>query len=447
MADLRPWAADPEPVAADRSEVRSAIVRFLLMGLAALVVVAVPVSIWIMAAAEQNALTNARAATQRLADMAVGPLVTGRLLAQPPDPNAIRELDERLTPWIRSGGVVRFKVWDPNGRIVYSDVPKLIGRRFDLRDEAQAVLAGGTGRVTVERRSEIDHEFDGNAGELVEVYVLSKGQGGQPLLFEAYYDVAQVRAEQARVLGAMAPVVLLALGVLQFAQLIPAVALARRIQAAQVSRRKLLQRSIDASDLERRRIAGDLHDEVIQDLAGLAYAMEAEEIRSGPSQRPLFAQARSILQDNVRTLRAMTRELYPADLEELGLCAALDRLADPLREAGIDVTVRGVGGHTLPRDTATMLYRVGREALLNALKHAGAGSVDLSLDEEDHHTVLRVHDDGCGFDAAAAAPDGHFGLQIIRDTIEEAGGSLQVVSHPGGGTFIEARLATPVRVG
>jgi signal transduction histidine kinase len=446
MADRRRFEAEPEAFEADRSEVRSAIIRFLLMGAAALLVVAVPVSFWILAEAKQHALANARTATQQLADTVMGPHVTDQLAAQQPDPATIRMLDERLAPWVHRGTIMRIKVWDSTGRIVYSDVKTLIGQRFPLGRWPLAVLASGEGRATLETQSQHDHEFESNFGELVEVYVRENGIDRRPLLFEAYYGASRVRAEQAQVLGDMSPAILMALAVLQFAQLVPAIALARRIQATQASRRRLLQHSIDASALERRRIARDLHDEVIQDLAGLSYALEAEEMRAAPSHRHLFTQARSILQDNVRTLRAMTRELYPADLEELGLSAALDRLADPLRQAGIEVIVRGDGVGPLPRDAAAMLYRAGREALLNIVKHAGAGRVSLTLDEEDNHTVLTILDDGRGFETASGAPEGHLGLRILKDTIEEAGGSLEVVSRPGEGTRVEVRLASPARV-
>lgn len=121
--------------------------------------------------------------------------------------------------------------------------------------------------------------------------------------FEADYDDDEVRAEQASVLFGMAAPFLLALGVLQLAQLFPAVRLARRIQAHEAARSRLLRRAIEASELERQRIARDLHDEVIQDLSGLSYVLESEERHGPQAQRALFADARRILQDNVRSLR------------------------------------------------------------------------------------------------------------------------------------------------
>lgn len=413
--------------------------RFLLTGLLVMTLIATPVAFWIRAEAENHALDNAQRITQRLADYAVSPLINDRLIAG--DPAAIEELDVRLKPWLERGAVLRIKVWDGDGRIIYSDVPSLIGQQFDLPAPALGLLAGASGTTSLEDQQGLENEYEADSGELVEVYVGSLAATGAPLIFEAYYDDDGVREEQTRVLLAITPIFLLAFGVLQLAQLIPAVRLARRIQAHEVSRRKLLQYAIEASDLERRRIARDLHDEVIQDLAGLSYAMEAEEKRGAASQRPLFGRVRSILQENLRTLRAMTSELYPPDLDTLGLPAALTRLAESLREQGIDVALQVPDNYEMDRDHAVMLYRVAREVLTNTVKHAHANSVHLSLLREDGSTVLTIRDDGRGFNPEDGSPEGHLGLRLMHDTIREAGGSLQVLSGGGCGTSVIATLS------
>ncbi|MHA7276890.1 sensor histidine kinase [Arthrobacter sp. HLT1-21] len=433
----RPPAA--KETVAERSKVRSAVGQFLLTGLLVMVLIATPVAFWIRAEAESHALDNAQLITQRLADYAVSPLITAQLIAG--DPAAIEELDTRLKPWLERGNVRRIKVWDRDGRIVYSDVPSLIGQRFDLPGPGPGLLAGADGTASLENQQELENEYEADSGELVEVYVTSAAATGEQLVFEAYYDDEGVREEQALVLLAIAPIFLLAFGVLQMAQLIPAVRLARRIQAHEVSRRKLLQYAIEASDLERRRIARDLHDEVIQDLAGLSYAMESEEKRGVVSQRLLFGRVRSILQENVRTLRAMTSELYPPDLDKLGLPAALTRLAESLREQGIDVALQVPENCEMDRDHAVMLYRVAREVLTNTVKHAQANTVHLSLLKKDTSTVMTIRDDGRGFNPEDGSPDGHLGLRLMHDTIREAGGSLQVLSGGGRGTSVIATLS------
>ncbi|WP_242702034.1 sensor histidine kinase [Arthrobacter cavernae] len=422
--------------AAEHREISSAVAKFLLAGVLAFVLVAIPVAFWIRAAAEQHALNNARDQTQGLADHVIAPLITDQLLAR--EPAALELLDKRLEPWLAGGGVARIKVWDAQGRVVYSDAESLIGQLFEHEEWARLLLEGGPATVSLATQDEAENEFEAHSGELVEVYARSVAQSGAPMIFEAYFDGQQVRREQEAVLMGMIPPMLLSLSVLQLAQLIPAVRLARRIQVHQAARNDLLRCVIEASDLERRRIATELHDEVIQVLSGLAYSLESEERRGPPAQRAVFANARMLLQDNVRALRAMTSELYPADLEELGMKASLLRLETPLLERGIALTVDIPDKLVLDRDRAALVYRVAREALLNASKHSSAQSVGIRIQQLSQRTQITVEDDGLGFSPNTAPPEGHFGLKILRDTIHQAGGVLAIRSAPGAGTSVTA---------
>lgn len=424
------------PEVTERREVRAAIARFLTVGFLALVLVATPVAFWIWAEAEQHALANARDMTQRMANNVVGPLITSQLLAQ--DPAALESLDQRLAPWLANGHVMRIKVWDEHGRVVYSDVKSLIGQEFEQEEWARLLLAGGPATATLESQTAEENEYEAGSGELVEVYVLSTSQTGAPMIFETYSSGEGVRREQQAVLVGMIPPTLLSLAVLQVAQLIPAVRLARRIQDHQAMRTALLRNAIEASDQERRHIASELHDEVIQDLSGLAYALESEERRGPPSLGPVFSNARTMLQNDVRILRAMTSELYPPDLDELGLEASLMRLEAPLVERGIAFTVDIPDKLVLDRDHTVLAYRAAREALVNATKHSSAHSVAIRIRQTSRQTQITVSDDGVGFDPDEPRPEGHFGLRILGDTIRQAGGSLAIRSAPGAGTSVTA---------
>lgn len=440
MEGRHPGAASPATSSArgiaERREVRAAVARFLIVGFVALVLVATPVAFWIRAAAERHALDNARDITQRLADNVVGPLITDRLLAG--DPAALELLDQRLEPWLAESGVTRIKVWDEHGRVVYSDVESLIGMEFEQEEWARELLEGGPATATLEPQDGEENAYEVDSGELVEVYARSSSQSGAPMIFETYSPGDGVRREQAAVLMGMIPPMLLSLAVLQLAQLIPAVRLARRIQVHQAARNAMLHLAIQASDHERRQIASELHDEVIQDLSGLAYALESVENRGPAEQGPVFRKARTMLQDNIRTLRAMTSELYPPDLDELGLKSSLTRLEAPLVERGIRLTVEIPDKLELDRDRAVLLYRVAREALVNAAKHAAANSVMVRIRQAGEITHILVADDGLGFDPAQRCPEGHFGLRILGDTVRQAGGALEVRSTPGVGTTVTA---------
>ncbi|MDQ1581083.1 MAG: two-component system, NarL family, sensor kinase [Microbacteriaceae bacterium] len=427
-----------EDGAVERSEVRAAVIRFLFIGLVTLVAISVPVALWIRGQAERHTLAAAIQRTHQLADHAIDQLITDELLAG--DPASLRKLDDRLERWVAGDYVVRVKVWDPTGLVVYSDLPSLIGRTFPLPRWSTDLLAGGADRALFGTEHRLDNAQDFALGELVEVNVRTTDASGRPLIFEAYFDDEAVHAEQLALVREIIPAFALSLIALQLGQLLPAVRLARRIQANEVSRRRLLQHAIAASDHERGRIARELHDEVIQDLAGLSYALEAEEVHGSPGERRLFGRARTILQRNLGTLRAMTTELYPPDFARLGLAEALLRLTAPLAGQGIKAIVSLPERIELDQDRAAILYRVAREALTNTVKHAAAGVAELTLTQDDAYTRLTVRDDGRGFDPESASPDGHLGLRIMRDTLRVVGGDLSITSHTGEGTTVVVTL-------
>ncbi|MFC8038035.1 sensor histidine kinase [Paenarthrobacter sp. NPDC057355] len=434
-----------EPSTAARREVQAAVARFLTAGFVALILVATPVIFWIRAEAEQHALANARDMTQRLADNVVGPLITTELLAR--DHAALELLEQRLAPWLATGTVTRIKVWDEHGTVVYSDMDSLIGQQFEQEEWARKLLQGGPATATLENQTEQENLYESASGELVEVYVRSRSVSGAPMIFETYSSGENVRREQHAVLMSMIPPMILSLAVLQLAQLFPAVRLARRIQKHQAAKHALLQYAIEASDQERRRVAGELHDDVIQDLSGLAYALESEERRGPPDLRPVFSNARLMLQNTVRTLRAMTNELYPPDLQRLGLRSSLTQLTAPLVARGITLTMDLPEQLIADRERAVLMYRVVREALVNATKHSSATSIHVRISQSDRVTKITVSDNGHGFEPNVEGYEGHYGLRILGDTIKHAGGTLDVRSSPGAGTIIHVTLAGPSQPG
>ncbi len=441
-----PDAGEPTPGtgtrgAQDRHEVRAAVARFLTAGLVALVLVAVPIVLWVRAEAERHALANARDVTQRLADNVVGPLISDKVLAR--EPAALEHLGQRLAPWLSETGVTGIKVWDEHGRVVYSDAGSFGRRSVEQDQRARRLLAGGPATATLASRTAEDDAHEDGPGERVEVYVRSASQSGAPMIFETYSSGEGVRREQRAVLMGVMPPVLLALAALQLTQLVPAVRLARRIQAHRAARTALLRCAIESSDQERRRIAGELHDEVIQDLSGLAYALESEERCGPPGMQPVFRNARTMLQANLRTLRAMTTELYPPDLAELGLEAAVLRLQAPLAERGTSLTVEIPETLVLDRDRAALLFRVAREALANVAKHSSARSVALRIRQAGRMSEIRIADDGVGFDPGEVRAECHLGLRILADTVHQAGGTLDVRSVPGAGTSVTATFGAP----
>jgi len=200
--------------------------------------------------------------------------------------------------------------------------------------------------------------------------------------------------------------------------------------------------TVAAADHERRRLAQDLHDDVIQDLSGVGYALSSLGDHIDAKNRPVVERIADIVRRDVERLRAMVTGLYPRDLDPQSLARSLSELGSSLREAGARVEIEVDEHLALDETTATLVYRVTRECLHNAEKHANPQNVDVRLEAggAGTSTVLTVVDDGRGFEPTAEPPAGHFGLRLIRDTVAEAGGTLLIDSLVGRGTRIELSL-------
>ena len=222
--------------------------------------------------------------------------------------------------------------------------------------------------------------------------------------------------------------------------------MAGRLRRGQAQRELLLQRAIDASDLERRRIAGDLHDGVVQDMVGVAYELSAQAGRvEDPTAASALRDGASLARDSVRALRALLPDIYPPALHRTGLAAALEDLATTTSARGLPTSVRIDDSLELPEPMERLLFRAAQEALRNAAAHSGASAVAASVALVDGTARLEVADDGRGFDRAVLDErpgEGHFGLQLIGDLVRDAGGRAEIDSAPGRGTVV--RVEVPV---
>jgi two-component system, NarL family, sensor kinase len=412
--------------------VRHAILRFLAAGLVVLLVVTVPVTLWVRQVSHDIVVQDALELTQRLADYAVTPAIIDDLQAG--DPAALSHVEDGLAPWATDETILRVKIWSPEGKVLYSDVPELIGKTFELEPWAKELLAGGPPTVSVGVQAEEENIYEAGTGELVEVYVASHANERMPLLVEVYFDDEVLLGPQHHILLGMTPVLLIAMAVLQGAQLVPGIRLARQVQARQRERQAILQHAIEAGERERARLAGALHDDILQDLAGLAYTLEpAGHTVSGPD-RGLDPGA--VLRNSIVKLRAVTSDLYSSPLNADSLPSALGILAERSRNQGIASVVRIDRDPGLNAAQATACHRIAREAMANIIKHAGADTVHLSLVRRGGETTLSISDDGASFDTDAPAAPGHLGLRMMVDVAESVGTRLRMRSEPGRGTQI-----------
>jgi len=206
--------------------------------------------------------------------------------------------------------------------------------------------------------------------------------------------------------------------------------------------RDSLRRVVEAQELERRRLARELHDETGQALTSILLGLKALEERiDDPSSRAATAELRELVVSTLQDVRRLAVELRPSALDDFGLVAALERLTASFSEqTGIAVDFQtALADERLPEDVETALYRIVQESLTNVVKHARARRVSILLARKNSAVKAVVEDDGQGFDPAEQADDG-FGLVGMRERLALLGGRLEIESGRGGGTTVAAEV-------
>ena len=416
------------------------VAQFLLAGAVVLVLVVLATGQLSSAAARDEAIADARATTELLARSVAEPAIPRGLVHG--KAAAIDRFDRTARSRLLVGDVQRIKIWSADGRIVYSDETALIGESFPLGEAEMAVLGGGPTDAKASDLDRPENAFEVSAGGLLEVYTDITSPEGEPLLFEVYYAADEVAARQSEILGAFRPITLG--GLLAFLGLTTPLiwVLTRRLHRAGEERARLLLAAVNASDAERRRIARDLHDGVVQDLAGTAFRLAAgarQDASHAPAPAELEEMSRS-LRGSLRSLRSLLVEIYPPDLRADGLPAALNDLVAPAENTGVNssVTVADLDG--VSEESVALVWRVAQEAVRNAVRHASPTAIDVSVARDYGLVVLEVHDDGVGFDPTRTNGRDRLGLRGLADLIDDAGGRLEVWAEPGCGTRVRLEV-------
>ncbi len=366
------------------------------------------------------------------------------------DPQAMAKLDAVVRSQILKGSIIRVKIWSREGVVLYSDEPRLIGRRFALAADDRALFDTSRADAELSDLDRPENGFERGHGRLLEAYSIIRAPNGTPLLFEIYQQFSSVTADGQRLLRAQAPPILGGLLVLMLFQVPLAWSLSRRLQRGHRDRAMLLANAVDASAQERRRIASDLHDGVVQHVAGVAFGLAplAQNAERRGEHEDAAELRRSIaqLRQGVRDMRTLLVEIHPPNLESVGLEAALHDLLSPLETGGIATTLTiDVGGSGDPADA--LVYRAAREAIRNVQAHAEAQAIDVAVTRPAPGAMrLVVSDDGKGFATAErelAGADGHLGLTLLDGLVAQAGGLLCVHSEVGAGTTVTLDWPAP----
>jgi len=215
------------------------------------------------------------------------------------------------------------------------------------------------------------------------------------------------------------------------------------------SMRALSQRIVQAQDIDKKRIAAELHDELGTNLAAIEFNLRLlqKQLALGPGGEPqrCLDDSLALLERAAHAAREVTEQLRPADLGKGGLATALRRAAAELEaRTGIPSRVRceGAADGFAPAVEAAA-YRIAQEALRNAASHARAGSVEIALRCSAGSILIAVRDDGIGFEPSAVESGTHpsgWGLLIMQERAEAAGGKLRIHSAPGQGTTVTAEF-------
>jgi len=423
--------------------IRGAVAKFVLTGLGALALVAGAGALAVDRLGTAASLRDGGRVAELVAHGIIEPAMSGSLVRG--DPGAIAALDRVVRDKVLLGSLARVKIWASDGRIVYSDEPLLIGSVFPLTAEQTAALASGvTGEPHISDLTAAENRLENADDRLIEVYVPILALDGTPLLVESYLRLDSVLTSGRLVAEQILPLAVAGLALLAVVQWPLAWRLARDLRAGHGARERLLQRAADSSHEERRRIAGELHDGLVQSLAGVAIDLAGSADRtSDPEATVAIERGAEGVRAAMREARSLLVELYPPNLRSAGLANAVMDLGAKASARGIAVTSEIDDDGSLPDADQAVVYRVVQEALRNVVQHSGAAHAAIRLNVANRGCELTIEDDGVGFNTGAGRDKpgtGHLGLTVLRDLAHDAGGSLEIRRGDPRGTVVALHL-------
>jgi two-component system, NarL family, sensor kinase len=429
-----------DPMRALASTRHAALVQFAVSSAVLLAVVATIGAVLLKRVATGEALQDARAVTVAYGEGVLREHITPAVLNG--DAGALRELDGAVRDRVLGRPIVRVKVWSPAGRIVYSDAAALIGRRYPLPGDLREALDDDAVRADVSDVSRPENRFERGRGRLVEVYLPLRIADGRRVIVETYHPASSIDAATGRIWRTILPVPVALLIALALAQLPLGWYHTRRGRAEAAERERLARLAERNLQRERGRIAAEVHRGVVQELAGVAYQLQAAAI-TPPADREdaelsgLLRRGAAVCRRTMTVMRELLADRQPEDPGEPDLAGALDALAAPLRARGVEVTVATPAGG-LPEDDARLVLQAARETLGNV--QPGARTVRLAVAAEDGAVTLTMEDDGRATGDGDRDGHRHAGMLRLADSFAARGGSLSIASERGRGTRISARL-------
>jgi signal transduction histidine kinase len=370
--------------------------------------------------------------------------------------------------------IVAFKIWAPDGRILYSTTPALVGRQFPVKPSLASALAGEVHSERfplVQPQNEEEHQ---RWSRLVEIFVPVRAMGSGKIIAAAEFsqtsdDLAQelgaARLRSWLMVGITTVVIFLLLGwlvrrandtiVSQQGELGEKVsqltALLTQNEQLHERVRRAAARTTALNERFLHRISADLHDGPGQALALALMRMETLSEQCSACRTAMgdadgvsdeFRTLHGALQSALTDLRAVSAGLHLPEIEQLTLADTARRaVRDYERNAGVAVALDvGRVPAEAPLPVKITLFRLLQESLANGFRHGGGVDQRVNLNVRDGQLLIEVSDAGKGFDTRTAETYGHLGLAGMRERVEILGGTFGVRSAPGGGTVIRAAL-------
>ena len=449
--------------------------RLLLIGFLILLAGMALIGTWVGSQIETGVISGTGEVTNMYLDGAISPHVQSLGAGERLDDADRVALDRMLADTHLGEHIVALRIWGRNGRIVYNSAdPSLVGSRFAIERPLASAFAGEV-RSRIVEQTELQSEFkDSRWSRLIETYAPLRAETDRSVLavagfFHTSEGLAQgVRNAQLRTWGVhgavtLAMLVLLATLVTKANDTITATQRELGEKVAQLTAlltqnehlhdrvNRAAARTMALNEQFLRNIATDLHDGPGQSLALASMRIDALADVCGKCEHSLgrngsvsedFHTVHLALQSALTDLRAILRGLQLPEIERLSVAETLQRAADDhQRKTGVAVPITlSHAPQEAPLPVRITLFRVLQESLANGFRHGGGCNQRVSVTGSAGELAVEVADDGKGFDPKALKPDGHFGLDWMRERVELLGGSFEGHSAIGRGTAVRVSL-------
>jgi signal transduction histidine kinase len=449
--------------------------RFLLIGVLILLCGMALIGTWVGKQIQTGVISGTGVVTNMYLDGAISPHVQSLAGGDRLDDADRVALDRLLSGTHLGEHIVALKIWGRNGRIIYDSTdPSAVGSIYAMEPSLTSAFAGEV-RSRIVEKTELESLLKGSRwSRLIETYTPLRADADRTVLAVAgFFNTAEgleqsVHAAQLRswaVHGGITLAMLVLLATLVRKANDTIAATQRELNEKVVQLTALLEQNAHLHDKVNRaaartmalneqflrNIATDLHDGPGQGLALASMRIEALGDVCGNCEHAIgrdgnvseeFRTVHLALQSALTDLRAILRGLQLPEIEALSLAETVQRaVADHKRKTGVAVALTlGNAPASAPLPVRITLFRVLQESLANGFRHGGGRNQRVSVSGSDGEVSVEIADDGPGFDPRALKPDGHFGLDWMRERVELMGGTFEVRSAKGQGAVVRTAL-------